>query len=153
VLEAVPECVLIVAGPGGSKFDGQLQALPSRSWLDLGTPDETQKADAMAACDVFCLPSAHESFGIVYVEAWSYGKPVICGTAPASRELVPDGIAGLHASQDVGELAAALIRLLRHPAEAAEMGAAGQRIQREHYTVDRMVTDHLRAWGLEDGTQ
>jgi glycosyltransferase involved in cell wall biosynthesis len=67
--------------------------------------------------------------------------------------LVPDGIAGLHASQDVGELAAALIRLLRHPAEAAEMGAAGQRIQREHYTVDRMVTDHLRAWGLEDGTQ
>lgn len=62
--------------------------LDSRIDIDLGATDEATKQHPLAACDVLALPSEAESFGIVYVEAWVYCKPVICGTAPASRELV-----------------------------------------------------------------
>jgi glycosyltransferase involved in cell wall biosynthesis len=94
VLEKVPEALLVLAGPAFGDFSELVSQTPSSSVRDIDVPDETEKADVLAACDVFCLPSAHESFGIVYVEAWSYEKPVICGTAPACRELVQDGVTG-----------------------------------------------------------
>lgn len=87
VMRQCPDAVLLLAGAGDAD-ESRLNKISPESVRDLGSPSEQDKADAYAACDVFCLPSALESFGIVYVEAWSYGKPVICGTAPASRELV-----------------------------------------------------------------
>ncbi|MBN8710760.1 MAG: hypothetical protein BGO12_00760 [Verrucomicrobia bacterium 61-8] len=143
VLPRHPEAVLLVAGPGEPLRE---KTLPAESYRDLGLVDERTKADAYAACDVFCLPSAHESFGIVYVEAWSYGKPVICGTAPASRELVEDGKTGLWAAQDPSVLAEKIHNLLDAPALAANLGAEGSRLQRERYTTEAMVAAHLRAW-------
>ena len=98
VLQAFPEACLLLGGPGDPCHD-ELSKLPHGSFRDIGLASERTKADALAACDVFCLPSSHESFGIAYVEAWSYGKPVICGTAPACRELVDNGKSGLWADQ------------------------------------------------------
>ena len=78
VLQWCPDAVLLLAGPGDADA-ARLAQIPAENVRDLGCPSEQEKADAYAACDIFCLPSAHESFGIVYVEAWSYGKPVLCG--------------------------------------------------------------------------
>ncbi len=101
---------------------------------DLGAVGEQEKADALAACDVFCMPSSREAFGMVYVEAWSYAKPVVVGPAPAVRELVEHGRTGLHADQDPHAIARALATLLSDPALARRMGEAGQRLQRERYS-------------------
>jgi len=38
---------------------------------------DTVKRDALAAADLFVMPSRTDSFGIVYLEAWCYGVPVI----------------------------------------------------------------------------
>lgn len=44
----------------------------------------------MLECDIFVMPSTYETFGVVYIEALSCGKPVIaCSNTPAS-EIVPD---------------------------------------------------------------
>jgi len=43
--------------------------------------------------DIFVLPSINESFGIVQVEAMSFGCPVIAGDYPGMR--VPIGISGM----------------------------------------------------------
>lgn len=145
VVKQKPDAVLLLAGPGGG-WDEVLRRIPPRNIVDLGVPDEHVKADALAACDIFCLPSEHESFGIVYVEAWSYGKPVICGTAPACRELVQDGHTGLHASQDTAELATALIDLLSDEVKARAMGACGRAQQQERFTPQAMLDSHLHAW-------
>lgn len=148
VIAVVPEAILLVAGPGGKEHESLKTRLPSPSIRDLGIPDEQTKADALATCDVFCLPSAHESFGIVFVEAWSYGKPVISGTAPACRELIKGGNTGLWADQNPETLAEKLIFLLRHPAEAKRMGEAGKMLQQTTYTVEAMLQTHLDAWGM-----
>ena len=150
VIGVVPEAVLLIAGPGGKEFESLKAQLPDSSFRDLGIPDELQKADAYAACDVFCLPSAHESFGIVYVEAWSYAKPVICGTAPASRELVQHCVTGLHADQSEHVLIPALISLLVNLKGSGSMGKAGRINQRERYSVAAMRDAHLNVFSDRD---
>ncbi|MBE2286300.1 MAG: glycosyltransferase family 4 protein [Prosthecobacter sp.] len=147
VMRQCPEAVLLLAGPGDPD-ETRLSRISPDSIRDLGCPSEQEKADAYAACDVFCLPSAHESFGIVYVEAWSYGKPVICGTAPASRELVEDDVTGVWADQQPQQLAASLLRLLTNPEHRHRVGLAGLRHQLLHYTTANMVSCHLKAWQI-----
>ncbi|WP_395748809.1 glycosyltransferase family 4 protein [Prosthecobacter sp.] len=147
VLQQCPDAVLLLAGPGDAD-QARLAQIPSKNIRDLGCPSEQEKADAYAACDIFALPSAHESFGIVYVEAWSYGKPVICGTAPASRELVENGVTGVWADQQPQQLAASLLRLLMHPTGRLAMGQAGFAHQQRHYTTAQTVACHLKAWNI-----
>lgn len=148
VLHAVPDAVLVLAGAAGGEYRELLAAIPGCNVCDLGIPDETEKADAIAACDVFCLPSAHESFGIVYVDAWSYGKPVICGTAPACREFIVDGKTGLWASQRPEDLAEKLTILLSNPNLRDAMGKAGKREQAERFNNDIFCQKHFDALGV-----
>lgn len=148
VLSFVPHAVLAIAGTdGGAPHPGAF-GIPPDSLRDLGVVSAAEKADAYAACSLFCLPSAHESFGIVFVEAWSLGKPVICGTAPASRELVTHEKTGLWADQNPEFLAEQIVRLLTNPEEARRMGGAGRAHQQQHFTIARMVEAHRRAWRI-----
>lgn len=149
VIRLFPDAVLLLAGPGNPDASA-LEQIPSDSFRDLGIPDEQTKADAIAACDLLCLPSVHESFGIVYIEAWSYGKPVICGTAPASRELIEDGITGLWANQNPKYLAEKLIFLLADASLRQRLGKQGNRLQRNRYNIDEMLNIHLQAFGLDE---
>jgi glycosyltransferase involved in cell wall biosynthesis len=43
----------------------------------LGPIDELMKWDAIAACDVFVMPSPYESLSIAMLEAWTMGRPVL----------------------------------------------------------------------------
>jgi glycosyltransferase involved in cell wall biosynthesis len=147
VIEKVPEAVLILAGPKMGDFSRLVSEIPRCALCDLDVPDESEKADALAACDVFCLPSAQESFGIVYVEAWSYGKPVVCGTAPACRELVQDGLTGFWANQNPTKLSAILTELLLNKKLQQEMGMEGKRTQTRCFNEAAFITTHLDAFG------
>ncbi|MCF7787571.1 MAG: glycosyltransferase family 4 protein [Prosthecobacter sp.] len=147
VLRQCPDAVLLLAGPGDAD-EAMLANISPENVRDLGCPPEQEKADAYAACDVFCLPSAYESFGIVYVEAWSYGKPVICGTAPASRELVEHGVTGVWADQQPQQLSHSLLRLLMYPDLRHRIGLAGLRHQLVNFTTEQMVGCHLKAWKI-----
>jgi glycosyltransferase involved in cell wall biosynthesis len=147
VLQAFPEACLLLGGPG-DPCHNELSKLPRGSLRDLGLASERTKADALAACDIFCLPSSHESFGIAYVEAWSYRKPVICGVAPACRELVDNGKSGLWADQDPANLAEKIMRLCRDPELARSMGHYGYFLQQERFSWEVVANSHLRAAGL-----
>ncbi len=139
VLCAVPDACLVSIGP---ERQPPYPDLPPFALLDLGQADEQTKADALAACDVFCMPSEAESFGLVYVEAWSYGKPVVGGTAPAVREMIAEGVNGYTVTQDAPQIAAILIRLLSDPALRQRLGAAGQELQRTRYNWNDVTAFH-----------
>lgn len=141
VRESVPDALLVCVGPWG---EPPYPELPEGALLDLGRVSEEEKEDALAACDVFCLPSTDESFGLVYVEAWRYGKPVIAGPAPAVREMVRDGENGYCLPQDPETIAGALTRLLRDEALCARMGAAGNALYQMLYTWPRVVEEYVR---------
>jgi glycosyltransferase involved in cell wall biosynthesis len=148
VLQTVPDAVLILAGAAGEEYRELVAKIPPANVRDLGIPNELTKANAIAACDVFCLPSAHESFGIVYVDAWFYGKPVVCGTAPACREFITDGKTGVWASQVPEELAEKLTILLQDQNLRTAMGQAGKIEQSELFSHDNFLQIHFNALGV-----
>jgi glycosyltransferase involved in cell wall biosynthesis len=101
-------------------------------WIDRGVATEDAKAEAFARATIFAMPSEHETFGHTYLEAWSAGLPVIAGDIPPLREVVRDGVDGLHAANEPRAIADAILTLLRDPGRARRMGAAGrERLERE----------------------
>jgi glycosyltransferase involved in cell wall biosynthesis len=132
-----PDTRLLVCGPGAAD-----PAREDPRVHDLGSVDESTKADAYAAADIFCLPSSYESFGLAYVEAWSYGVPVIGGDSPAVVELIRQGEDGLCVSPRVETVTAALISLLADDEGRARMGRAGQVRQRGSLTWAQVASRH-----------
>ena len=140
VLAVVPDACLVAVGPDR---EPPYPVVPEKALLDLGFASEDDKADALAACTLFCLPSENEAFGIVYVEAWHYSKPIIGGPAPAVHDLITEGINGFCVPQDKDAIALALIRLLRDPALCQSVGAEGHKTQQECFTWEAVVGKHL----------
>lgn len=101
-------------------------------WIDSGVATEEEKAEAYARATIFAMPSEHETFGHTYLEAWSAGLPVIAGDIAPLREVVREGIDGLHVTNEPRAIADAILSLLRDPERARRMGAAGhERLARE----------------------
>ena len=110
-------------------------------------PDEELHAQ-LSACDVFVLPSRKEGFGIVFLEAMAYGKPVVGGAHGGTPEVIRDGETGLLVRHgDVPGLAAALIRLLSDPHERRRMGEAGRQLVKQRFlypSLEHRVHEALR---------
>jgi len=84
------------------------------------------------AADIFVLPSRHETFGLVFLEAGLHGLPVVALDTAAVPEVVRDGETGvlIEAGEDeavVEGLHAGLERLLDHPEEAKELGGLARK--------------------------
>ena len=146
VLRAVPDARLVLVGNGsfsnskrgglglskGAQWRAALEALA----LDLGVAprvtftghlDDDLVPSAYAACDVFCLPSTREGFGLAVVEAWLQSKPVVVSERAGVAELVEEGVNGVSLDcSDAERLAERLVALLRDPEMAAAMGKAGR---------------------------
>ncbi len=101
---------------------------------------EAEKWGWYEACDVMAHPSHVESFGLVYLEAWSCGKPVIGGRTGPQAALIEEGVDGyLVKPRSAQELAAAIRRVLDDPERARRLGEAGRQKVLREYTWDRVV--------------
>jgi glycogen synthase len=91
-----------------------------------GVVTDSEKNDLLAACDLLVLPSRVDSFGIVFMEAWLYGKPVVGANAGGIPDVVEDERDGLLVPfGDANTLARAIQRLLQDRGLASEMGVRG----------------------------
>jgi glycosyltransferase involved in cell wall biosynthesis len=143
------DVTLVCLGPG----EPTASSPKADAVLDLAFPSEQIKHDALAACACLCVPSEGESFGLVYMEAGRYGKPVIGRNVPVLRELLENGSAGLllgtpddkrnWAALRPDELAAGVLKLLSSPQECQRMGVNGRRIS-EQFLWPRIV-EHFEA--------
>jgi glycogen(starch) synthase len=115
------------------RFDGEL--------------DDAALFDAYADCDVFCGPSRYESFGLVFVEAMSFGRPVVGCRAGGVPEIVVDGETGLLVpADDVQALREALSALVADRPLRERMGTAGRArflAEFEVSAVASRLADHL----------
>jgi glycosyltransferase involved in cell wall biosynthesis len=91
----------------------------------------------LAQTDICVFPSIWESFGLVCLEAMSAGRGVIASHAGGMAELLDQGNAGLLIPpKQPGQLAAAMIKLLRHPELRQHYGRTSRARVLEHYNLD-----------------
>ena len=101
-------------------------------WIERDVVSEAEKAEAFARATIFAMPSEHETFGHTYLEAWCAGLPVIAGDIAPLREVVREGVDGVHAANDGRAVANAILELLQDPERARWMGVQGrERVMRE----------------------
>jgi glycosyltransferase involved in cell wall biosynthesis len=134
VWRRIPEAQFVFIGPAVKQSERAFVEHADRRIHRLGQVDLPTKTAALAACTALCVPSSQESFGGVYTEAWSFGKPVIGCRIPAVSEVIDDGVNGYLVDQEPAEIADRLIALLSQPAQAQALGAAGQAKVAAHFT-------------------
>lgn len=138
------EATLVLAGSQMSAFETWFNAQPdevrSRTRV-LGFIAEAEKRDLLAALDVLVMPSRTDSFGIVYLEAWLYDKPVIGARAGGVPDVIRDGENGfLVKFGDTDEIARRIIQLLDDPFLALELGQNGHALVQRSMTVEQQYT-------------
>jgi glycosyltransferase involved in cell wall biosynthesis len=86
--------------------------------------------DLFLACDVLVVPSRNEPFGIVALEGWSAGKPIVVTKSGGIAELVRTGVTGLLAEAIPSSIARSIVALFADHAWARQMGWNGRRYVR-----------------------
>jgi glycosyltransferase involved in cell wall biosynthesis len=98
ILKYYPRAKFVFAGDGELRRPLELRARQlgvAHATRFVGFQANGLLADLYKACDVVCVPSRNEPFGIVILEAWSAGKPVVCTKNGGPEEFVWHNVNGL----------------------------------------------------------
>ncbi len=151
IWEAYPQAKLLMAG-AKTAYSAHLETLiaqfpPAQQAQLIQIQDfpESQKPHILATADIFVHPSGNESFGIVFVEAWATGKPVIGANTGAVSSLIDEGKDGLLFEYgNADSLAEKVIALLGDKEKRRAMGLSGQKKVLAKYSWEQ-VSNQLRS--------
>ena len=147
---------LVLIGPvTNADYHAKLEAdirdkgLSDHVLLIPGLPPGAQSLyDAYKAADVFLLSSVHEPFGIVILEAWAAGAPVVAASVGGVPAFTHDGEDILRfESNDAAAAAAHILTLLRDPNIATTLDTNASRLVQEKYhwnTITGQLVDLYR---------
>lgn len=139
VHDSVPGTSLTVIGDGPERSALDRIAADQASVNLVGVCSHQEVRRALLDCQVFCLPSRQEGFGIAILEAMATGRPVVTTDAAAIPEVVgdagilvapddPDGLAGaLTDALTLGDRRRALVTAGRTRAELFTWSVAAAR--------------------------
>lgn len=95
-----------------------------------------------AAVDIYVMPSRWESFGLVFLEAMNFRKPIIATTTQAIPEVVANGVNGLlSANEDVATLAHNITQLIANQEQQRLMGEAGFARLYSHFSFQKFLDE------------
>jgi phosphatidyl-myo-inositol dimannoside synthase len=143
VLAQVPDAQWIVIGDGSLR--PAIEALARSYGIDrsvrfLGAVGDEERNQWLRNADLLAMPSrlpaggfAGEGFGIVYLEAGAYGKPVVAGNVGGALDAVRHGETGLLVDPlDPLAVAEAIVALLRDGELARRLGRGGRERAERH---------------------
>ncbi len=94
------------------------------------------KQSALAASDVFALPSLFENFGIVVVEAMGAGLALLLSEEVYIHDVIVDGGAAEHCRPCTASCRDGLRRLLADRARMAAMGARAREVAESRFSIE-----------------
>ena len=154
ILAEFPDARYVVVGDGsyGSELERAVaDALPShlrQAVTFLGRVSDSEKYACYDMCDVFAMPSSEEGFGLVYVEASAFGKPVVGANVMGVPEAVVHGETGFLVNPaDVDALTNTILRLFRDASERERLGRNGRRYVESELSWDVSAKKYLNLVG------
>lgn len=148
VIKAIPQAtkkndkfIYIIAGEG--EYGDELKKIACASIcadeiIFIGKISDEELKAFYDLCDLYIMPSRNingdaEGFGIVYLEAGSFGKPVIGGKSGGAIEAVINNKTGILVNpESIAEISDALIKLLEDKNLSNKLGSrARERIKNE----------------------
>jgi len=91
-------------------------------------------------CDIFVAPSRYESFGIIYLEAMKYGKPVIACDTGGTPEVVNHGKSGILIEPgNPAQLAGAIIDLAKDKTVRKRLGDNGKNRLKQKFSMEKLL--------------
>jgi glycosyltransferase involved in cell wall biosynthesis len=137
---------LVVAGPRSPEADACADAVRDERLINLAEVDLSTKTALLAAAEAVVLPSRQESFGGVFVEAWSQGTPVVGGRIGPIADVIDDGVDGWLCDFTAQSVASRIKALLDDPIRARAMGEAGRAKVRARFDWPRLVDATLQIY-------
>lgn len=143
VLKKIPNLVYIIAGRGEELENYRHQIADNdlqNNVVIITNVDDEEKNVWYKLCDIFIMPARtidndFEGFGIVYLEANLFSKPVIAGLSGGVRDAVIDGYTGLLINpESINEIASSIVKLAKNKNLREKLGAQGkERAIKEFY--------------------
>lgn len=142
ILKTIPDLVYLIAGQGPNEEKLKKQVaelnLETRVFFTGFVPDE-ELPSLYRASDFFIMPARQiekdvEGFGLVYLEANSFGKPVIAGKSGGVEDAVIDNLNGLLVNpESEKKISEAIIKLLNDPNLMNKLGVQGKKRVEEEF--------------------
>lgn len=143
VIEAIPNARLYIVGDGPRKNALQRQAEYSNGRIIFtGRISESEKYDIIRKSSFGVFPSLFEGFGIVIIESFACGRPVLISDVRPLSDIVKDGYTGFTVSRfDTDDWANKMIYLFRNKAKLQEMGDNAFREFVSNYHLKKIVSE------------
>jgi len=129
VVQEIPDAKLVIVGKGPQ--EKELKKLQESLGLThvffLGKVETKFMPNIYAGCDVLVLPSIHEPFGNVVIEAMAAGKPVIGSYIGGMKDTIIHGVTGYHVPpRNAEQISNFLVRLLSDVALREKLGRSSR---------------------------
>lgn len=124
------------------KIQDKLDSLPlkTRQLIKITfSPSIKAIKDSIDSSTLLCLPSIHESFGMVLVESLARGKTILTTDRPQTKQVAKDLSGHTFKADDLSDLTQKLDSLLANPSLLKESALLGHSTVKSHYTWDRIV--------------
>ncbi|MGQ9625473.1 MAG: glycosyltransferase family 4 protein [Anaerolineae bacterium] len=140
-----PETRLVIVGDGPQR--PALQAMAKANVIFTGPVPPQELGKYYQTASLLVLPSHHESYGRVILEAYSFGRPVVATDTEGARALIRDGETGFIVPRDDPDaLAEKILYLLHHPEIAMKMGIEGRTLVQEQHDPETRLRQLIEIW-------
>jgi len=155
ILKHVPTAVFVFAGDGEMRWDLEASCRTrgfhqNTRWLGKVAPDNLRKYFKM--CDALCVPSRNEPFGIVILEAWAAGKPVVVSRNGGPGEIVTNDKTGYVVDATPGSVAWGVGHIFANFEHARWMGKNGRAEVEARFTWDKIADQTLAVYANQPVT-
>ncbi len=128
--------LIIGDGPDKNRLQQIVQSLNLTNHVKfLGLQPHAEALRYVAAADMFVLPSWNEAFGIAYLEAMAFGKPVVACQKQGIADVITNGQTGLLVRpKDVSTLKKAILKLVADERYGKMLSHNARQLVTETYT-------------------